>query len=79
MSSLAQNLRSLRAGKSFTQEQLAERSGLTQPTISQLETGQRTSTTLATLQQLADGLECSVEDLVRDEPLEAKHIAAAMV
>ena len=67
MSSLGRNLRTLRTARSLTQEQLAERSGVGQPTISQLETGQRTSTTLTTLQQLAAGLGCAVEELVRQE------------
>ena len=67
MSSVGENLRTLRAARGLTQKQLADSSGVPQSTISQLETGQRDNATLATLHAVAKGLGCPVEDLVRDD------------
>lgn len=63
-------LKLLRARVGLTQDELAKRTGVTQPTISRLESsGVRTVTRAATLHRLAAGLGVKVEDLLDDEPI----------
>lgn len=55
----------------MTQEQLAERTGLTQGMISHLETG-RTDYTGNILILLADALQCEPQDLIMRNPLDTE-------
>jgi transcriptional regulator with XRE-family HTH domain len=55
------SLRALREAANLTQEQLAERTGLHQTTISQLETGKNKDARYSTLEKLADAMNVSVE------------------
>ena len=68
-------LRRLRLRAGLTQEALAELSGLSVRTIQGLESGTRRNPRLASLLQLADALELSVDD--RDELLAALGAATA--
>lgn len=54
-------LRELRRKRGWSQVELAARSGVSQPTISEVERG--TATTTATLDRLADALGCSIGEL----------------
>lgn len=60
---VAKNVRALRQGLALSQEELAERSGLTQVSVSCIERGV-TSTTLDVLDRLAAALNVKPADLV---------------
>lgn len=60
---VAKNVRALRRGLALSQEELAERSGLTQVSVSCIERGV-TSTTLDVLDRLAAALNVKPADLV---------------
>jgi transcriptional regulator with XRE-family HTH domain len=57
------NLRNVRRSKNVTQEELAEKSGVSRATISYLETGVAVDTTVGTLTKLAQALEIGVGEL----------------
>lgn len=56
-------IRELRELRKMTQEELAEKSGVSRTTISQLENGEMKNTTSKTLLKLARALETSVENI----------------
>ena len=60
---MGQRLRALRQKKDVTQVELAERSGLPQSHISEIENGVMLPN-LVTLFRIADALPCKVSDLV---------------
>lgn len=60
-------LRERRQFLGLTQDELAERAGLSKPFISQLERGVR-QYTQETLELLADALECDTSSLIRQRP-----------
>ena len=60
---LASKLKHIRQERKLTQEQLAERAGLTREYIARLETG-RYDPTLSTIEKLAKALRVKVNDLV---------------
>jgi transcriptional regulator with XRE-family HTH domain len=57
ISILTDRIREARKAKGFSQDQLAERVGLTRVTISQIENGRRKSIKPQTLRKLAEALE----------------------
>jgi transcriptional regulator with XRE-family HTH domain len=57
-------LRKIRRDRDLTQEQLAERSGVDQTTISNLETGRVTDPSWSTVMRLADALDVDAKALV---------------
>jgi transcriptional regulator with XRE-family HTH domain len=57
------NLRTLRVMREMTQADLAEAAGITQPTISDIESGKQQMASFATLRQLAKALGVKVGDL----------------
>ena len=63
---VGRNAARLRAAADLTQEQLAERSGLSQQYISDLERGKR-NPTVVTLYELATALGVSHVELVRED------------
>lgn len=63
-------LKILRAQRGITQRVLAQKTGVTQPTISRLESnGLKPETRAETLHKLAAGLGVRVEDLLDDKPM----------
>lgn len=58
MQTLADQVRNMRLALGMTQEQLAERSGLTQSMIAEIENGKRANLSMTTIQKLAQGLNC---------------------
>ena len=62
-----EKLKQLRAERGMTQEELAEKSGVSRVTISMLEAGKQRVTKSTTLVSLADALNVSVSDLLCDE------------
>jgi transcriptional regulator with XRE-family HTH domain len=63
---VGRNAARLRKAAGLTQEQLAERCGLSQQYISKLEKGGR-NPTVVTLYEIAQGLEVSHVELVRED------------
>ena len=61
---LADNLKTLRKARGYTQKRLAQRTGFTKNYIANIEQA-TLNTSLATLETLAEGLECFEEDLLR--------------
>ena len=62
---LAQNLKKLRSDKGWTQEKLAENSGVTYTTIIKLEQGVVDNPTLKTLEKLANVFDTGIDNLVK--------------
>jgi transcriptional regulator with XRE-family HTH domain len=61
-------LKRLRTQAGLTQQELANRSGLSMAQIMALEQGKRANPRLDTLRKLAAGLGCTVGELVGDAP-----------
>ena len=59
-----------RKRRKLSQAQLAEVSGVPQPMISMIETGEVPNPTIKTLFRLAGGLKCTVDDLIDEEQTE---------
>lgn len=51
----------------MNQRQLSDASGVPQPMISQIETGDVRNPTIGTLYKLASALKCTVDDLIEEE------------
>lgn len=63
---LAHSLKRLRAQRGWTQEELAQRSGVSRVTISRFESEAEPSPRVETLEKLADALEVSLVDLFQE-------------
>lgn len=71
MQSLGDKIRQMRLGLGMTQHQLADRSGLGQAMVAEIETGSRENLTLPTLHKLAQGLNCRfVPQFIAEENIE---------
>lgn len=57
-------IKELRESASMTQEQLAEKSGITRVTIARLESGMQSDLKVSSLKKLAEALSCKVGDLI---------------
>lgn len=60
-------LEELRNRRRMNQRQLSDASGVPQPMISMIETGDVPNPTIKTLYRLAGALKCTVDDLIEDE------------
>ena len=60
-------LQEVRKKRHMTQQELSQRSGVTQQAISKIETGVTLSPGADVLYKLARALRCTVDDLIRDE------------
>lgn len=56
-------LKEVREEKRMTQEELAEKSGVSRPTIVALETGKTTDVKMSTLQKLASAMDTTVQEI----------------
>jgi transcriptional regulator with XRE-family HTH domain len=63
---LADNIKRYRNGKGLSQEQLAQKAGITYSTLAKLESGVNQNPKVKTLQQIARALEVSLDDLMKD-------------
>jgi transcriptional regulator with XRE-family HTH domain len=63
---LADNIKRYRNDKGLSQEQLAQKAGITYSTLAKLESGVNKNPTVRTLQQLAKALEVSLDDLMQE-------------
>ena len=61
-------LAEFRSRRRLNQQQLSAASGVPQPMISQIETGDVANPTIKTLHKLATALKCTVDDLIEEEP-----------
>lgn len=59
--SLAQEIKQLRAAAGLTQKQLAEKIGVSQPFVADLESGKRAGVSVDTLYKLSDALGVPVD------------------
>ena len=72
MQSLGDQVKQMRTGLGMTQRQLAQRSGLAQSVIAEIENGHRGNLTLPTIQKLASGLNCQfVPQLIAQKDIDA--------
>lgn len=60
------NLRRIRANKNMTQEELAEKTGLSRIGIAQLESGKTNTVKMTTVEILAIGLDVGIMELLTD-------------
>lgn len=58
MQSLGEQIKNIRESLGMTQEQLAQRSGLAQSMVAEIENGKRTNLSISTIKKLAEGLYC---------------------
>jgi len=63
---LADNLKRYRNEKGLSQEQLAQKSGITYSTLAKLESGVNKNPTVKTLQQIARALEVTLDELLKE-------------
>ena len=61
-------LRSKRIKANLSQQELSERSGIPQQTISTIESGARKNIGVETLLPIATALGCTIDDLLTDDP-----------
>jgi transcriptional regulator with XRE-family HTH domain len=61
---LSKRLKELRKKKKWSQQKLAEKSGLSYNTITKIEQGVATMPTIQTMTKIADALEISLDELV---------------
>ena len=73
---LAKSIRQLRELRGFTQNRLAQLSGVPRPTISTLESGSA-NPTLAVLTKVASALQVSIEELISPPRASARHYPAS--
>ena len=62
---LADNIRRYRIEKGFSQEQLAQKAGVTYSTLTKLEMGVNKNPTVGTLQKVATALGVTLDDLMK--------------
>jgi transcriptional regulator with XRE-family HTH domain len=63
---LAQNIKRYRTAKKLSQEQLAQKAGITFSTLAKLESGANRNPTVHTLQQIARALGVSLDELMKE-------------
>lgn len=64
---MGQKIKELRENKKMTQEELAEKSGVSRATISGLENGVNRATSTKTLQNIARALEVTIDQIFFSE------------
>ena len=65
------DLKSMRIKRGLSQAELAKKSSVPQPMISEIESGVARYPQINTLFKLACALRCSVDDLITEEPTDA--------
>ncbi|MNL79006.1 HTH-type transcriptional regulator SinR [compost metagenome] len=61
------NIAKKRLERGWTQSELAERSGVSQSTISQIESGERKYPRVNNIKKIAEALETSMEELIDEK------------
>lgn len=57
-------VKAIRESQKMTQNELCKKADVSRQTLIDLESGKDVNTTVATLQKLADALQCKVQDLI---------------
>ena len=63
---LAENIKKFRKQRGISQEELARKAGVTYSTLIKLESGSNKNPTVKTLQQIAQALDVTLDDLVKE-------------
>lgn len=63
---LKENIKRYRKEKNLSQEELAKKAGITYTTLTKIESGHNDNPTVKTLQQIAQALEVTLDDLMRE-------------
>ena len=63
---LAENIKKFRKQRGISQEELARKAGATYSTLIKLESGSNKNPTVKTLQQIAQALDVTLDDLVKE-------------
>jgi transcriptional regulator with XRE-family HTH domain len=63
---LANNIKRFRTAKKLSQEQLAQKAGITYSTVAKLESGANRNPAVHTLQQIARALGVTLDELMKD-------------
>lgn len=63
---IAKNIKKARKTLDITQEKLAIKAKIPYATLSKIESGQVTNPTVSTLKKIADALEITVDDLIKN-------------
>jgi len=63
---LADNVKQYRTKMGLSQDQLARKAGITYSTLTKLESGVNQNPKVKTLQQLAQALEVTLDDLIKE-------------
>jgi transcriptional regulator with XRE-family HTH domain len=63
---LAENIKTFRKQRGISQEELARKAGVTYSTLIKLESGSNKNPTVKTLQQIAQALEVTLDDLMKE-------------
>ena len=63
---LAENIKTFRKQRGLSQEQLARKAGVTYSTLIKLESGSNKNPTVKTLQQIAQALGVTLDDLMKE-------------
>lgn len=63
---LADNIKRFRKEMNLSQEQLAQKAGITFSTLAKLESGINQNPTVKTLQQIAKALDVSLDELMKE-------------
>ncbi len=62
---LSKNIKQLRKKHNLSQEQLAQKAGITYSTLIKIESGANKNPTIDTLRKIADALKVGVDNLIR--------------
>jgi transcriptional regulator with XRE-family HTH domain len=63
---LAENIKTFRKQRGISQEELARKAGVTYSTLIKLESGSNKNPTVKTLQQIAQALDVTLDDLMKE-------------
>jgi len=63
---LAENIKTFRKQRGISQEELARKAGVTYSTLIKLESGSNKNPTVKTLQQIAQALGVTLDDLMKE-------------
>jgi transcriptional regulator with XRE-family HTH domain len=63
---LKDNVKRFRKEKKLSQEELAKEAGITYTTLAKIESGNNTNPTVKTIQKIAQALDVTIDDLMKE-------------
>jgi transcriptional regulator with XRE-family HTH domain len=63
---LKDNVKRFRKEKNLSQEELAKEAGITYTTLAKIESGNNTNPTVKTIQKIAQALDVTIDDLMKE-------------